>query len=151
MKYQSELVIDLPRAKVVELFDDPDNLARWQPGLKSFELVEGEYGQTGAVSQMVYDMNGRKVEMLETIVKRDLPDEFAAIFEAKGVKNWASHRFVEEGPDKTRWIMDNEFKLSGLMALMGIFIRGAFPKQTMETMNDFKRFAEKAVAEEQSA
>lgn len=48
MKYESELVIDLPRERVIELFDNPDNLPKWQEGLQSFEHISGEVGQPGA-------------------------------------------------------------------------------------------------------
>jgi uncharacterized protein YndB with AHSA1/START domain len=144
MKYNSEVVIDLPRQRVVELFDNPDNLAKWQPGLQSFEPLGGEAGQPGAKSRLVYDMNGRRVEMTETIVRRDLPDEFSATYEAKGVMNWIESRFYEAGPEGTRWVMGNEFKFSGLMMFMGIFMRGAIRKQTLEDMNRFKAFAEGA-------
>ena len=44
MEYQTESMINLPRLRVIELFDNPDNLLKWQPGLKSFKLVEGEAG-----------------------------------------------------------------------------------------------------------
>ena len=42
MKYTCKLVINLPRERVVELFDDPDNLPRWMEGLQSFEHLSGE-------------------------------------------------------------------------------------------------------------
>ncbi len=144
MKYTLELTLDLPLDRVIELFDSSENLSKWQPGLKTFEPLSGEPGQAGAKSRLVYDENGRRIEMVETIIKRDLPDEFSALFEAKGVKNWTTNRFYADGPEKTRWVMDNEFKLSGLMALMGIFMRGTFPKETMKHMNQFKTFAESA-------
>ena len=48
MKYESEIIIERPQAKVIALFDDPDNLARWQPTLQSFEHLSGEAGQPGA-------------------------------------------------------------------------------------------------------
>ena len=41
-----------------------------------------------------------------------------------------------------RRVMENDFKFSGLMVLMGIFMRGAFPKQTIKDMTRFKEFAE---------
>ena len=142
MRYETEVMIDLPRARVIELFDDPDNLAKWQPGLKSFEHISGEEGQPGAKSKMIYDMSGRTVEMIETIETRDLPDEFIAIYEAKGVWNWNANRFYEAGADKTRWVLDTDFKFSGFMKIMSIFMQGTFKKQSLQTMMDFKQFAE---------
>ncbi len=143
MKYTTEIIIDLPRQRVIELFDNPDNLAKWQPGLKSFEHFEGELGQSGAKSRLLYDEGGREIEMVETILTSNFPDEFSGTYEAKGVFNRISNYFYEEGKNQTRWVTENEFRLSGLMALMGIFMRGAFPKQTLEHMQNFKDFAER--------
>ena len=144
MKYTTEVTINLPRQRVIELFDDPDNMAKWQPGLLSFEPISGEPGQPGAKSRLRYDMNGRKMEMIETITSRNLPDEFAGIYDAKGVHNIIVNRFYEDGPDRTRWVTENEFQFSGIMMLFGLFMPGSFRKQSLETMNDFKAFAENA-------
>lgn len=144
MKYATEITIDLPRDRVVELFDSVDNLYQWQPGLESFEHVSGEPGEEGARSQMVYDENGRRIEMTETILKRNFPDEFAARYVAKGVTNVSTHRFYEDGPDKTRWVSEDEFEFSGFMKLIALVMRGSFPKQTMTFKENFKAFAESA-------
>ena len=144
MRYTTEVTIDLPRARVIELFDNPDNMAKWQKGFKSMETIEGEAGTAGAKSRLLYDENGREVEMIETIIRSDLPDEISFVFEAKHVRNQNENRFHETGDGTTRWVQDNEFRSTGLMALMAIFIRGAFPKQTLKDMNRFKAFAEQA-------
>lgn len=141
MKYTCELTIDLPRDEVVALFDDPDNLVKWQPGLQSFEHLSGEPGQPGAKSRLLYDEGGRRIEMIETIVTRDLPETFSGTYEAKGVWNEVSNHFLEED-GVTRWVMDSDFRFSGFMLLMLIFMRGAFRKQTEKTMQRFKDFAE---------
>ncbi len=144
MKYQCEVTIDLPRERVIDLFDSTDNLMEWMPGLKSFEHLSGEPGQVGAKSRLLFDENGRKMEMIETITSRNLPDEFSSTYEAKGVKNWANNFFYEEGPNQTRWVADHIFEFSGFMRIIAFFMRGAFPKQTMATMKLFKSFAEKS-------
>jgi carbon monoxide dehydrogenase subunit G len=144
MRYTTEVTINLPRERVIELFDDVDNLKKWQPGLQSFEHISGEPGQPGAKSRLVYDMNGRKIEMIETITSRNLPDEFSGTYDAKGVHNVMVNRFYADSPDRTRWVTESEFQFGGFMRLLGLFMRGSFPKQTRKTMEDFKRFAESA-------
>ena len=67
MKYTTEVTIDLPRQRVVELFDNPDNLPKCQPGLQNFDFLSGKEGQTGAKSLLVYDMDGRRVEMFKLL------------------------------------------------------------------------------------
>lgn len=141
MKYECEITIDLPREKVIELFDSTENLYKWQPTLQNFEHVSGTPGQPGAKSRLVYLERGRNMEMIETITSRNLPDEFSGTYETKGVKNWLTNHFYAEN-GKTRWVMETEFKFSGFMKLMAIFMRGAFPKQTLSSMNSFKEFAE---------
>ena len=73
--------INLPRDKVVELFDSPDDLFKWQPGLQSFEHISGTPGEPGAKSKLV-SLNGkRRIELIQTVTKRNLPDEFNGTYE----------------------------------------------------------------------
>ncbi|MFK7951466.1 MAG: SRPBCC family protein [Ekhidna sp.] len=74
MKYSNEIVIDLPRNKVIELFDNPENMKYWQKGLVNFECISGEEGKSGARSKLSYQMGKRSVEMVETIVENSFPE-----------------------------------------------------------------------------
>ena len=143
MKYTREVVIELPRDRVIELFDNPRNLSKWQEGLKKFEHISGSMGQPGAKSRLVYEHRGRQVEMIETITCRNLPDEFSGTYETEGVWNLMNNRFVEEGSERTRWIAESDFRFSSMkMRLMSIVMRPMFSRQTMKTLRDFKTFAE---------
>ena len=141
MKYKTEVVIDLPRDRVLELFDSTENLYKWQPTLTSHQHLSGEPGQAGAKMQLVYDMNGRVIEMIETITTRNLPDEFSGTYETKGVWNFNENFFYDQG-EKTRWVIETEFKCSGMMWLMTTFMPGMFKRETLKQMNSFKVFAE---------
>jgi uncharacterized protein YndB with AHSA1/START domain len=141
--YRLETEIDLPRDRVIELFDNPDNLKNWQPGLESFEHIEGEPGQPGAKSRLHYKMGKRELDLIETVVRRNLPDEFTGTYETKGVWNEVANRFEETSDGRTRWILENEFRFSTLMMkVMGKVMPGAFKKQTLQNMQQFKDFAE---------
>ena len=118
MHYTVETEIDLPRERVIGLFDNTENLKRWQRGLQVFEPLEGEPGQPGARSRMVFQMGKRKLEIVETITERDLPDAFAGTYDTKGVHNVVNNRFVAVTPEKTRWISENEFRFSGFMKIV---------------------------------
>lgn len=142
MKYSHSIEINLPREKVIELFDDPDNLKHWQPGFISFEPISGDWGKPGSKTRLNYKMGKREVEMIETITVRNLPDEFSATFEAKSVWNMVKNTFTEND-GITTWTAENEFKLKGFMKLMGAIMSGAFKKQSYKYMVYFKEFAEK--------
>lgn len=143
MKYTTTIDIELPIEKVVELFDNPDNMTKWQPELISFENFSGKPGEQGAKSKLKYKMGKREVEMIETIVKRDLPKEFSGTYEAKDVWNMQKNTFETIDNNKTRWITESEFQFKGFMKLMAVFMPGTFKKQTFKFMERFKTFAEK--------
>ena len=142
MKYSNEIIISLPRKKVIDLFDNTENLYKWQPGLQKFEHLSGEPGQEGARSTLLYKMGKRENEMIETITKRNFPDEFSSTYEAKGVWNRQQNYFAEAGTDKTKWTTVSEFKCSGFMKVICWLMPGVFKKQTLKFMKDFKDFAE---------
>ena len=50
MNFTTQIVINRPRDRVVELMRNPDNIPKWQPGLQSVELLSGEKDQVGARS-----------------------------------------------------------------------------------------------------
>lgn len=142
MKYTVEVIIDLPRDKVIELFDSTENMYNWQPTLKSHKQLSGDPGKKDAKMKLVYNERGKDMEMIETIIEQNLPEKMVTAYEAKGVYNVNINNFVEEA-DKTRWIMEADFKFKGFMRVMAFFMRGAFPKSTLASMNMFKDFAEK--------
>ncbi len=77
---------------MIELFEDPDNLVKWQKELLSFEHLGGAPGQLGAKARLVFKFGNGKMEMI--------------------------------------------------MKGMGIFMKSAFPKQSMAFLLAFKSFAE---------
>ena len=142
MKFHIEIIVDISLNKLIELFENPENLKKWQPNVISFEHLSGEIGQPGAKSRIKYDMIVKKIVMQETILKRNLPDEFVLRYESDGVSNTVHNNFKELGPNQTRWIMQNNFKFGGLMKFAAMALKGVFKKQTELTMERFKKFAE---------
>jgi len=143
MKYTCEIDVAVSRDKFIALFDNPDNLIKWQAGFVSMTPLSGEPGTAGAKSTMVYKMGKRNIEMIETIETRQMPEKFTAIYEAKGMWNSVENTFSETASGGTNWFMDTEFRSSGLMKLMALFMPGMFKKQSVKMMNDFKAFAER--------
>jgi hypothetical protein len=80
-------------------------------------------------------------------ITRRTADEDVVRFEreivAKGMWSAARERLTETGPETTLWVSENEYRFSGLsMRLVGLLMPGAFRKQTLQHMRDFKAFAE---------
>ena len=142
MKYTSEVTIDLPRDQVIDLFDNSENLYKWQVGLKSFTAISGEQGQEGAISELVYEGRKGDLAMTETITRRSFPDEFHGIYKARGVYNEISNYFLETADGYTIWRLESVFRFRGLMALMAPLMKAAFKNNTLMNMERFKAFAE---------
>ena len=140
MHYRLELEIGVSRARVCELFGDPENLGAWQPGFLGIEPIESEGKKK---FRLRYSHRKREVEMIETIEADDLPDEYTATYEAPGMEMRVRNRFEELGAEKTRWISENEGRVSGLlMRVISLVMPGCFKKESAKFMENFKAFAE---------
>jgi len=142
MKYTTEIRINLSRSKVLELFDNTENLYKWQPGLLSFTHLEGEPGEERARSELVYESRKGELLITETIIRKRLPDLFHMSYKSKGVYNEVENYFEELEPGNTLWRTENLFRFSGIMMLMVPFMKRAFIHNTMLNMDRFKIFAE---------
>lgn len=143
MTYSTEVVIDLPREKVVRLLVDPGNLKHWQRGLQSWRYLAGEAGKEGSQMELQYQLGKRHLVMVETLIKKNLPEEYFLTYESKAVHNIQKNYFEALDGSSCRWISKSEFQFSDLlMKLMGFLRPGMFKKQTLTYMQDFKLFAE---------
>ncbi|MPQ47975.1 SRPBCC family protein [Marinifilum sp. N1E240] len=142
MKYTVEIEINQPIDKVVALFNDEDNLFKWMQGLQSIEHLTGEPGKKGSTSKMLFEDGKRDIEMIETIISNNLPEELIATYEAKGVYNLAKISFISITDNKTKYLTEQEFQLKGFMKIFGWIMPGAFKKQTAKYLSMFKEFAE---------
>lgn len=142
MTYTCTTEIHLPVQRVVELFDNADNLKEWMPGLISFEHLGGTPGMPGARSKLHFQMGKRLMVMTETITVKNLPEEFSGTYEANGVVSKVRNRFEDLGNGRTRYSTDNTFEFKGLMKLVGWLMPGAFRKTSQDYLDRFRRFAE---------
>lgn len=145
MRYRLEIDIDAPRERVLELFLDLDALSRWQPDLVSVEAIgDGAPRAVGAQTRQVHRMGGRTVDILETITVNDYPERFAATYEADNVWNAVDNRFADVDGRATRWTLESECRVSGIiMRVMILFVPGMFRRQTSTMMDRFKAFVER--------
>ncbi len=143
MKYSTEITLDLPREQVIKKLDNADNLKHWHRGLISVEHLEGIPGNLGAKMKLKYELGKRKMELIETITKRNFPHEFHANYDTEGIHNIQENYFEELPNGKTKWRSDAEYEFSSLMMkLMGFLMPGTFKKQSMKYLLDFKAFVE---------
>ncbi|TJY32191.1 SRPBCC family protein [Pontimicrobium aquaticum] len=147
MKYSVEVTIEKPRNEVIKKLDNVDNMKHWQKGLASSEHISGTPGEVGAKMRLNYKMGKRNLTLIETITKRNLPNEFNGTYTAKGMHNIQENYFEETSEGNTKWISNCEFQPSSFMMKVMVFLMpGAFKKQSKQYMIDFKNFVEKGVS-----
>lgn len=146
MKHNAEVLIAAPRELVWKVFDDPENMRKWQPTLASFTHKSGDPGQPGAVSELVYDENGRKIVMTETIGERREPEFLAGTYETEYGVTLIVNRFESVDDDHTRWNVWCNFQFRSLMKIMALFMGGSIRRRTNDDLGRFKLLAESVAA-----
>ncbi len=145
MQFQHEMEINVPRERVIELFLDPDSLAKWQPGFLRFEHISGKEREVGAKARQVYKQGNRESEFIETITVRNYPEEFSATYEAGSVWNLIENYFTEIDDNRTKWVLKSDFRSTNFfMKLFAFLMPGMIKNQSFDWMNKFREFVEKS-------
>lgn len=143
MNYTKKIIIDLPLEKTVELMDNLENLKKWQESLVEAKIIQGNFGEKGTKTELNYDFGKRKMTLIETILETNMPHSLVAEYKTNNVYNIQRNTFEATQDGKTIWISESEFKFEGLaMKTIGLLMPGAFKKQSLKYMRDFKNFAE---------
>ncbi len=145
MRYTSEAIIFLPRSKVIELFDDPDNMYYWHEGLDKLNLLNGIQRQEGAKSKLIYKLWNYKFEVIETIESRSLPDELICTYESKNIWKRVKSLFIEIDMNRTILVLITEFRCAGFLKILSFLAPNLFRKMLHKDIQEFKQFAESKV------
>lgn len=142
MKYSTEIIIDQPRGKIIEVFEDPSLLPHWQRGLKRSRVVSGTEGEVGSKRKLYITMEGQSIKMTETIIKKNLPEEWHGKYTSKGMKSLQQNYFEALSDHQTKWTSYSEFEFSGFMKLISKLLPDIFKKRSILVQQDFKAFIE---------
>ena len=145
MKYQESIIINAPKEQVAEYLH-PKYAFEWMEGLQQYELTTGEWDEEGAVAEMRFKTGKREMNMTETLIDNQMPDEKTMTYDAKNVHNIVRNILETVDGNKTKYINDQEFQFSGFfMKAMGFLLPGLFKKQSRKYLKDFKAFVETEV------
>lgn len=144
MKYTCSIILNLSLEKTAELWNDEAHFSQWQDGFQSIELLSGTANAKGATSRILIE-GKQKIELIETIISCDLPNEKVALYEHKHMINTQTTRFKAIDANKTEFTSIVEYtKFNGFFVkVMAKLFPSMFKKQSQKWMNQFKEFAEK--------
>ena len=146
MKHKTEILIDADLATVWRMFDDVENMTKWQPTLKSFTHKSGTPGQPDGVSELVYDENGRDVVMTETVTARREQSFLGGTYQSKWGTVIIFNHFEETDDGKTHWTSNMNYSFKGFMKIMAFFMRKSICDRSDRDMNRFKLLVETEAA-----
>ncbi len=145
MKYKCAIEIELPLTVVVNLWQDESLYNEWQEGFVKIERVKGAPGTVGAQAKIYLKHGKPSMELLVTIIVKNLPDERVALYEHKHMTNKLTSRFQSIGDKVTRYSTEVEYtKFNGLLPrIMAAIFPGMFKKQSQKWLDSFKNFVER--------
>ncbi len=137
-------MINLPRSEVVKLWADENNFKEWQDGFVKIEHTQGDPESIGSKSRIYLEQRNRKMELLETVISNNLPDEKSASYEHIHMTNTLTTRFKTIDDNSTEYIAEVEYtKFNSIVPkLMSLLFPGMFKKQNQKWLDQFKKFAE---------
>jgi len=150
MKHKTEILIDADRDTVWRFFDNPDYMTKWQPTLRSFRPVSGTPGQPDAVSELVYDENGREVVLTETITARRDAEFLGGTYESSWGTVVIFNLFERTGAGQTRWSSNANHQFRGIMKFLALFMAKSIRSRIDSDMQRFKLLVETEVAKDPS-
>jgi uncharacterized protein YndB with AHSA1/START domain len=144
MNYRLELILDRPRAEVWKIFDDPDNMNKWQPSLVKLERVSGTAGRPGSVTALTFKNGDREFSLTEEVTFRAEPERLDGFYENVFAKNFVHNTFLEHDKDHTLWKVEAEFQFkTWFMRVISPFVKKRFVASTQRDMERFKALVER--------
>ena len=136
MKFTCSIDINADLNTIQAAFFNTEDMKHYQDGFQSKTLISGTDGEKGAKSKLVFN----KLELIETIMANNLPEEFLALYEHKHTTNTMKASFTTLADNKIRYTAIVEYtKLNGfIINLIAKVYPSMFKKQIDNWLKQFK-------------
>ena len=141
--YTAQVSVNKPISNVFKTFNNSENIKKWIPEVKSFEVVSENPGKTGSVYKIVIDNQGQEITMTEKVMAYVENEKVTLFFDAEGMLKKDDYTFTEKDGVTTVTLNASCQSDTYLMACVYPLFKGTFQKQDQSYLNNFKAFAEK--------
>ena len=141
--YTAQVSVNKPISAVFKTFNNSENIKKWIPEVKSFEVVSENPGKTGSVYKIVIDNQGQDITMTEKVMAFVENEKVTLFFDAEGMLKKDDYTFTEKDGITTVTLNASCQSDTYLMACVYPFFKGTFQEQDQSYLNNFKAFAEK--------
>lgn len=142
MEILQEITIDADRQTVWRYFDDPESMRRWQPNLTSEVHKQGTPGKPGAISEVIYDHDGRDLRAIATLISKEEPEFMSATYDSDWSQTTITNRFDVLANGKTRWVYQTNIRFKGWSRIAAIFLRKTMQTRAYMEMQRLKQHIE---------
>jgi uncharacterized membrane protein len=141
--YTTQITINKPVEEVFETFSNSENIKKWIPEIKSFEVINENIGKTGSSYKIVIENQGQNIEMTQKVIAYVKNEKLTLYFDAENMLKRDNYIFKEKNGNTVISVNTSCQSESYLMACMFPYFKGTFKEQDQAYLNDFKVFVEK--------
>jgi len=141
--YTTQITINKPVEEVFETFSNSENIKKWIPEIKSFEVINENIGKTGSSYKIVIENQGQDIEMNQRVIAYVKNEKLTLYFDAENMLKRDNYIFKEKNGNTVISVNTSCQSESYLMACMFPYFKGTFKEQDQAYLNDFKVFVEK--------
>ena len=143
ISYSSEIIVEKSVEEAWAVMSDESKISKWLKGIKEMELISGEKGTIGAVTEYTFDQNGQESVIVETITSVNKNQDISMNFVMENVMHMDYHLEFKNKQGKTHITSSTTTKGLGLfMRSMVSFMTSAMQTQEDENMNNLKTLIE---------
>jgi uncharacterized membrane protein len=141
--YTTQITINKPVEEVFETFSNSENIKKWIPEIKSFEVINENIGKTGSSYKIVIENQGQDIEMNQRVIAYVKNEKLTLYLDAENMLKRDNYIFKEKNGNTVISVNTSCQSESYLMACMFPYFKGTFKEQDQAYLNDFKVFVEK--------
>ena len=141
--YTTQITINKPVEEVFETFSNSENIKKWIPEIKSFEVINENIGKTGSSYKIVIENQGQNIEMTQKVIAYVKNEKLTLYFDAENMLKRDNYIFKEKNGNTVISVNTSCQSESYLMACMFPYFKGTFKEQDQAYLNDFKVLVEK--------
>ena len=141
--YTAEISVNKPISEVFKIFNQPGNMKKWIPEIKSIDTLNLNPGFTGSEFKMVVENQGQEITMIQKVLAYIPNNKVTFFLDAENMLKKDNYTFTETDGVTTVRLNASCQSDSYVMACMFPYFKSTFKEQDQSYLNSFKQYIEK--------
>jgi uncharacterized membrane protein len=140
--YLTQITVNKPIEEVFEIFSNSENIKKWIPEIKTFEVINENLGKTGSSYKIVIESQGQEIVMTQKVIAYVKNKKITLFFDAENMLKRDDYIFTKKGRNTMITLNTSCQSESFLMACVFPYFKGTFQEQDQTYLDNFKIFIE---------